>query len=63
MQLPYFPIHQLFPLYYFSAKEMGIKDTVPAYLDPTLTPQDLLTGVTFASGGTGYDPMTPKLAV
>ncbi|EOY15093.1 JHL20J20.8 protein [Theobroma cacao] len=44
------------------AKEMGIKDTVPAYLDPTLTPQDLLTGVTFASGGTGYDPMTPKLA-
>ncbi|WRX29979.1 hypothetical protein QQP08_022466 [Theobroma cacao] len=45
------------------AKEMGVKDTVPAYLDPTLTPQDLLTGVTFASGGTGYDPMTPKLAV
>ncbi|XVE69696.1 hypothetical protein DITRI_Ditri10aG0011700 [Diplodiscus trichospermus] len=44
------------------AEELGIKDTVPAYLDPSLNPQDLITGVTFASGGTGYDPLTPKLA-
>ncbi|PPD89065.1 hypothetical protein GOBAR_DD13988 [Gossypium barbadense] len=44
------------------AEELGIKDIVPAYLDPKLKPQDLLTGVTFASGGTGYDPLTPKLA-
>ncbi|KAE8720694.1 GDSL esterase/lipase EXL2 [Hibiscus syriacus] len=43
------------------AEELGIKETVPAYLDPTLTPQDLKTGVTFASGGAGYDPLTSKL--
>ncbi|KAK8554838.1 hypothetical protein V6N13_118519 [Hibiscus sabdariffa] len=35
---------------------------LPAYLEPTLKPQDLITGVTFASGGIGYDPLTSKLA-
>ncbi|KAL5780734.1 hypothetical protein ACOSQ2_011471 [Xanthoceras sorbifolium] len=43
------------------AEELGIKEVVQAYLDPTLSPGDLLTGVSFASGGTGYDPLTPKL--
>ncbi|KAI4389621.1 hypothetical protein MLD38_001827 [Melastoma candidum] len=42
-------------------KEMGIKDSVPAYLDPNVTIQDLVTGVSFASGGSGFDPLTPKL--
>ncbi|KAL0360518.1 UNVERIFIED_CONTAM: GDSL esterase/lipase EXL3 [Sesamum radiatum] len=32
-----------------------------AYLDPTLHAQDLLTGVNFASGGAGYDPLTSNL--
>ncbi|KAG6699502.1 hypothetical protein I3842_08G069800 [Carya illinoinensis] len=43
------------------AEELGIKELVPAYLDPHLQPQDLITGVCFASGGSGYDPLTPKL--
>ncbi|CAM8974803.1 unnamed protein product [Rhodiola kirilowii] len=43
------------------ASELSIKDTVPAYLDPNLQPKDLLTGVTFASGGAGYDPLTATL--
>ncbi|KAE8659846.1 GDSL esterase/lipase EXL1 [Hibiscus syriacus] len=45
----------------FIAKELGIKDTVPAYLDPNLKPQDLITGVSFASGGSGYDSLTAQL--
>lgn len=47
----------------FSASELGIKEFVPAYLDPNLQSKDLLTGVSFASGGSGYDPQTPKLVV
>ncbi|KAM7517291.1 hypothetical protein LguiA_006874 [Lonicera macranthoides] len=44
-----------------AAMELGIKETVPAYLDPNIQNKDLATGVSFASGGTGYDPQTPKL--
>ncbi|XP_050214247.1 GDSL esterase/lipase EXL1-like [Mercurialis annua] len=44
------------------AEELGVKEILPAYLDPTLLPQDLITGVTFASGGSGFDPLTSKLA-
>ncbi|GER33982.1 GDSL esterase/lipase, partial [Striga asiatica] len=43
-------------------KELGIKELIPAYLDPKLNPQDLSTGVSFASGGSGYDPQTSQLA-
>ncbi|PON93932.1 Lipase [Trema orientale] len=43
-------------------EELGIKEYLPAYLDPNLGPKDLPTGVCFASGGTGFDPMTPKIA-
>ncbi|PIA27856.1 hypothetical protein AQUCO_07500042v1 [Aquilegia coerulea] len=42
-------------------QELGIKELLPAYLDPTLKPSDLLTGVSFASGGAGYDPLTAQL--
>ncbi|KAI3960649.1 hypothetical protein MKX01_003823, partial [Papaver californicum] len=42
-------------------KAFGIKDVLPAYLDPSLGGNDLLTGVSFASGGAGYDPLTAKI--
>ncbi|PNY00918.1 GDSL esterase/lipase, partial [Trifolium pratense] len=41
-------------------EELGIKELLPAYLDPNLQPTDLLTGVCFASGGAGYDPLTSQ---
>ncbi|KAK4276493.1 hypothetical protein QN277_014635 [Acacia crassicarpa] len=43
------------------AEELGIKELVPAYLDPNLKPSDLPTGVCFASGASGYDPLTPQI--
>ncbi|XP_060673005.1 GDSL esterase/lipase EXL3-like [Ziziphus jujuba] len=43
------------------AEELGIKELIPPYLDPSLQPNDLLTGVSFAVGGVGYDPLTAKL--
>ncbi|XP_062119472.1 GDSL esterase/lipase EXL3-like [Humulus lupulus] len=44
------------------ADGLGIKELLPPYADPNLTPKDLLTGVCFAVGGVGYDPFTSKLA-
>ncbi|PRQ21133.1 putative triacylglycerol lipase [Rosa chinensis] len=40
---------------------LGIKHLLPAYLDPNLHSEDLPTGVCFASGNSGYDPLTPSL--
>ncbi|XP_024179570.1 GDSL esterase/lipase EXL3 [Rosa chinensis] len=45
----------------FAAEMYGVKKILPAYLDPKLQLQDLLTGVCFASAGSGYDPLTAKL--
>ncbi|KAJ8768811.1 hypothetical protein K2173_023715 [Erythroxylum novogranatense] len=42
----------------FIASKLGIKDTVPAFLDPKLAEKELLTGVSFASAGSGYDDVT-----
>lgn len=44
------------------ADEFSIKQYIPAYLDPNLRPEDLLTGVSFASGGCGYDSLTSEIA-
>ncbi|RDX63139.1 GDSL esterase/lipase EXL3, partial [Mucuna pruriens] len=40
------------------AASLGIKETVPAFLDPNLKNEDLPSGVTFASGGSGIDDAT-----
>ena len=45
------------------ASYAGIKDYVPPYLDRNLSMEELLTGVSFASAGSGYDPLTPTLTV
>ncbi|XP_031388180.1 GDSL esterase/lipase At2g30310-like isoform X2 [Punica granatum] len=42
----------------FIASFLGIKDTVPPFLEPGLSNKDLKTGVAFASGGSGYDDLT-----
>ncbi|ONK55870.1 uncharacterized protein A4U43_C10F1810 [Asparagus officinalis] len=46
----------------FIASKLGIKEYLPAYVDTNLSPEDLITGVSFASGGSGYDPLTSKVA-
>jgi hypothetical protein len=42
---------------------LGIKELLPPFLSSDLELKDLLTGVAFACGGSGYDPLTSKLAV
>ncbi|KAL6594801.1 hypothetical protein ACP70R_048250 [Stipagrostis hirtigluma subsp. patula] len=44
------------------ASKLGVKELVPPYLSDDLQLNDLLTGVAFASGGSGYDPLTSKVA-
>uniref|UniRef100_A0A7N0R835 Uncharacterized protein n=1 Tax=Kalanchoe fedtschenkoi TaxID=63787 RepID=A0A7N0R835_KALFE len=48
---------------YIEAQYLSIKEFLPAYLDENLQPTDLLTGVSFASGGCGYDKLSSVLAV
>lgn len=50
-------------LFFSAASKLGIKDLLPAYLGTNLSNEDLITGVSFASGGTGFDPITSQLAV
>ncbi|XP_019156759.1 PREDICTED: GDSL esterase/lipase EXL3-like [Ipomoea nil] len=46
----------------FIAEELGVKELLPAYFDPNLQPEDYKTGVSFASGGCGFDPLTAQIA-
>ncbi|CAN1818925.1 GDSL esterase/lipase At3g14820 [Linum perenne] len=43
------------------AEYVGVKPYLPPYLDPNLQAQDLITGVCFASAGSGIDPATSKI--
>jgi len=46
-----------------AASYLGLKELVPPYLDPNLSDKELVTGVSFASAGSGFDPLTPMLGV
>ncbi|KFK36915.1 hypothetical protein AALP_AA4G189300 [Arabis alpina] len=46
----------------FLASSLGLKPTLPAYLNPLVKPVELLTGVSFASAGGGLDDRTARLS-
>ncbi|KAK1401587.1 hypothetical protein POM88_001192 [Heracleum sosnowskyi] len=46
----------------FIARYVGVKDYVPPYLNPSLDIKELVTGVSFASAGFGFDPLTPTIS-
>lgn len=46
----------------FLSERFGLGSSVPAYLDNSYTIDQLATGVSFASGGTGLDDLTAKVA-
>ncbi|CAH1435428.1 unnamed protein product [Lactuca virosa] len=43
------------------AEKIKVKEYVPAYLNPFIQDQDMITGVSFASGATGLDPLTSRI--
>ncbi|KAK9065170.1 hypothetical protein SSX86_016553 [Deinandra increscens subsp. villosa] len=43
------------------AEKINVKEYVPPYLDPFIEDEDLITGVSFASGATGLDPLTSTI--
>ena len=47
----------------FIASSLGLKPTLPAYLNPSVKPVDLLTGVSFASAGGGLDDRTAMMSL
>lgn len=47
----------------FISEGLGLKNTVPAYLDPAYNITDFATGVCFASAGTGLDNATSSVLV
>lgn len=47
----------------FISEAIGLKQTIPPYLDPAYSISDFATGVTFASAATGYDNATSDVLV
>ena len=47
----------------FISEAFGLPSTLPAYLDPSYTIDQLAKGVSFASGATGLDDLTAKFTV
>ncbi|MCL7027819.1 hypothetical protein MKW94_016912 [Papaver nudicaule] len=45
----------------FMSEMLGVKHSIPAYLDPAFGIEDFANGVTFASAATGYDVATSKV--
>ncbi|KAK7246406.1 hypothetical protein RIF29_41274 [Crotalaria pallida] len=47
----------------YIASYVGLKkDVLPPYLDPNNSIEELVTGVSFASAGSGFDPLTPSIS-
>ncbi|XP_026384326.1 GDSL esterase/lipase At2g40250-like [Papaver somniferum] len=46
----------------FLVSYLGLKRALPSYLAPNLSDQELLSGVSFASAGTGFDELTAQTA-
>lgn len=46
----------------YIASYVGLKkEILPPYLDPRLSTEEFMTGVSFASAGSGFDPLTPTI--
>nr|XP_043632937.1 GDSL esterase/lipase At1g59030-like [Erigeron canadensis] len=43
------------------AEKLLVKEYVPPYLDPFIDDEDMITGVSFASAATGFDPLTSTI--
>ncbi|XP_052182911.1 GDSL esterase/lipase At5g45960-like [Diospyros lotus] len=46
----------------YVASHWGIKENVPPYLNSSLGMEELMTGVSFASAGSGLDPLTAQIS-
>ncbi|KAK1264575.1 GDSL esterase/lipase [Acorus gramineus] len=46
----------------FLASFLGLKESIPPFLDPQLSDEDVKTGVNFASAGSGFDDLTTAIS-